>query len=92
MSAVLDAKVTAKGQVTIPLDVRQALGIEDGDRVEFFVHRDGRVFLRRRDGAPESIFGLGQSYAKPSSEAERVRDVARAIASRGSPRKAGRRA
>lgn len=32
-----DAKVMAKGQVTIPKKVRQALGIESGDRVTFIV-------------------------------------------------------
>ena len=31
------AKVMAKGQVTIPTDVRKALGIAEGDRVSFVV-------------------------------------------------------
>ena len=40
MSAVSftnDAKVMSKGQVTIPKDVRAALGIDTGDRVTFIV-------------------------------------------------------
>lgn len=32
-----DARVMAKGQVTIPKNVREALGIESGDRVTFIV-------------------------------------------------------
>ena len=32
-----DAKVMAKGQVTIPKKVRAALGVETGDRVTFIV-------------------------------------------------------
>ena len=32
-----DAKVMSKGQVTIPKNVRAALGIETGDRVTFIV-------------------------------------------------------
>lgn len=34
---VNDAKVMSKGQVTIPKNVRQALGIDVGDRVTFIV-------------------------------------------------------
>ena len=34
---VNDARVMAKGQVTIPKNVRAALGIETGDRVTFVV-------------------------------------------------------
>lgn len=32
-----NAKVMAKGQVTIPKDVRRVLGISNGDRVSFIV-------------------------------------------------------
>lgn len=32
-----NAKVMAKGQVTIPKDVRKVLGVENGDRVSFIV-------------------------------------------------------
>lgn len=32
-----DARVMAKGQVTIPKKVRKALGVESGDRVTFIV-------------------------------------------------------
>jgi len=34
---VNDARVMAKGQVTIPKDIRSVLGIEPGDRVTFIV-------------------------------------------------------
>ena len=34
---VNDARVMSKGQVTIPKNVRAALGIETGDRVTFIV-------------------------------------------------------
>lgn len=32
-----NAKVMAKGQVTIPKDVRRVLGVSNGDRVSFIV-------------------------------------------------------
>lgn len=34
------AKVMARGQVTIPADVRKALGVGEGDRVSFVVDGD----------------------------------------------------
>ena len=34
---VNDARIMAKGQVTIPKNVRTALGVESGDRVTFIV-------------------------------------------------------
>lgn len=38
INAFIDnAKVMAKGQVTIPKDVRKALGITSGDRITFIV-------------------------------------------------------
>lgn len=40
------ATVTSKGQVTLPKSVREALGIKDGDRVLFRVHK-GRAVLAK---------------------------------------------
>lgn len=38
------AKITSKGQITIPLEVRNRLGVAHGDSVEF-VFDAGRVFV-----------------------------------------------
>ena len=38
MTAFIEsAKVMAKGQVTIPKDVRKILGVSNGDRISFIV-------------------------------------------------------
>ena len=37
--------LTQKGQITIPQDIRVYLGVHAGDKLEFFVDRDGRVVL-----------------------------------------------
>lgn len=41
------SKLTAKYQVTIPADVRKALGLAAGDRVAFTVDEEGRAVLRK---------------------------------------------
>ncbi|MET3613318.1 antitoxin PrlF [Rhizobium aquaticum] len=39
--------ITEKGQVTIPKAVREALGVEYGGRVAFYVNEDRTVSIRR---------------------------------------------
>jgi AbrB family looped-hinge helix DNA binding protein len=43
------AKVTSKGQVTLPKAVRDALGINPGDSIAFRVHGDRAVLARTPD-------------------------------------------
>lgn len=42
-------KVTTKGQVTIPQDLRGKIGIVPGSEVEFF-EKKGRLYLQKTDG------------------------------------------
>lgn len=39
------AKITSKGQITIPVRIRAALGISPGDRIEFVELERGRVVM-----------------------------------------------
>ena len=39
------ATMTSKGQITIPISVRQALGLDAGDRVEFVEIEKGKFAL-----------------------------------------------
>lgn len=38
------AKVTSKGQITIPVEIRNKLGIKEGDKV-LFVEEGSRIFM-----------------------------------------------
>ncbi|MCL1985435.1 MAG: AbrB/MazE/SpoVT family DNA-binding domain-containing protein [Betaproteobacteria bacterium] len=38
------AKITTRGQITIPLEIRRKLGVKDGDKV-VFLEKDGRIII-----------------------------------------------
>ncbi len=46
MGVIKNAKITSKGQVTIPTEVRTALRLRKGDTVTFEVDEDGKTTLR----------------------------------------------
>ena len=54
---MLSSSVTTKGQVTIPIELREKLGIRPGDRVGF-VDEGDRIVLQRQETAIEAVFGL----------------------------------
>lgn len=51
------AKLTNKGQVTIPKAVRDALGLHKGDKIEFIVNKNGDAFVRPAAKRVDDIFG-----------------------------------
>ncbi len=48
------ATITSKGQITIPAEVRTALGLQAGDRVMFRL-TDGHVFIRVEDDRGQEV-------------------------------------
>ncbi len=42
-------RITSKGQVTIPLEIRDKLGLSAGSEVEFELLPDGKVHLARAE-------------------------------------------
>lgn len=50
------AKVTSKGQVTLPKEVREALGINKGDELEFRKGKDGYKMKKHVKGSPFSKY------------------------------------
>jgi antitoxin PrlF len=56
------ATMTSKGQVTIPAAVREALGVDAGDRVEFVEVAPGRFELI---AATQSVTALKGMFGKP---------------------------
>ena len=50
------AKVTSKGQITIPIDIRRKLGVKEGDKI-LFVEEQGRIIMMNSsmDALPSSF-------------------------------------
>lgn len=76
------ATLTSKGQVTIPKELRDALKLETGDRLEFILDADGTV---RLVPVTSSLTELKQLVPKPG-KALTLAAMERAIA-RGAQRK-----
>lgn len=74
-----EAKITSKGQVTIPRDIRRALQLEEGDTVVFEV-ADGDVRIRPRHAAAVRAYagacrvGTGKSVAEIVAEVRSLRN------------------
>ena len=61
--------VTRKGQATLPADIRRALGINEGDPVDFRVE-DGEVRVRPARATLADGYGSIPALASPKSDEE----------------------
>jgi len=71
-----ESKVTAKGQTTLPRDVRSALGLEAGDTVRYIVEH-GRVQMLKARHVSE----LAGMLHRPGRQAISLDEMNEAIAS-----------
>ena len=60
------AKVTSKGHITIPIDIRRKLGVKEGDKI-LFVEEQGRIIMMN-----SSMDALRKAQAAFTGEAERL--------------------
>lgn len=77
------ATLTSKGQTTIPKDVREFLGLNTGDKLDFVIEADGRVVLRPATLHITSLRGL---LKRPGRAAITLAEMETAIAA-GAARK-----
>jgi AbrB family looped-hinge helix DNA binding protein len=52
--------ITRKGQATIPIEIRRALGLEQGDRIAW-THENDHIRVERAQSVTERTKGLGKS-------------------------------
>lgn len=62
-----NAKVMAKGQVTIPKDVREVLGVANGDRISFIVEGNTVRIVN------SAVYAMQVLQSEMAGEAERAR-------------------
>ena len=60
------AKVTSKGQITIPIDIRKKLGIREGDKILFMEENDRVIMMN------SSMEALRTTQKEFAGEADRL--------------------
>lgn len=61
-----NAKVMAKGQITLPKDIREALGVQTGDRVTL-IRQDNQVIMMN-----SAVYAMKMLQTAMEGEAEKV--------------------
>jgi antitoxin PrlF len=64
---VSETTITSKGQVTIPADIRKAMGLEAGERIVFTRLEDGTTVFRAKTRSIMELKGM----LKPAGRAKR---------------------
>lgn len=71
----IEARITSKGQTTIPAEVREKLGLQTGDRIAFIEMEQGFLIIPRNRPV-DVLFGALAEYALPDTT---VQDYDRAV-------------
>jgi antitoxin PrlF len=76
---VVSAKLTSKGQITLPASLRAALGLDAGSRVEFVETGKGQFAIIAATEEVQSLKGMLKKPARAVS----IEEMNQAIATRG---------
>lgn len=71
----IDAKTSMKGQVTIPIEARKALGLPPGGAVQFVVGEDGKVSIVAKSSDLSRLRGIFGRPDKPVDIEEAIMDT-----------------
>ena len=64
------AKITSKGQITIPSGIRKLLNLHAGDKISFLADKDGRVTFMPAAKSVSELKGIVPTPKKPVSLAD----------------------
>lgn len=74
------SRMTSKGQVTIPKEIREQLGIKPGEMVEFSSGPGRSVTLRPRNKSVSVIFGILKDRPRKRKEPMSIEEMEEVIA------------
>jgi antitoxin PrlF len=75
--------ITAKGQTTVPKEIRDRLKLKPGDRIEYVVEADGRITLKAKNRRMADFAGiLGKPPGGPLTIEEMDDAIAAAVTER----------
>ena len=86
MSKEFRSVMTRKGQITVPAEVRQTLGLLEGDRVAIVLEDNQQVCLTRAESVVARTAGMLKSERAPLSAEELRQAAEQAIADEVSER------
>ena len=75
------ATLTSKGQITIPKQARDTLNLDTGDRVEFIIDDDGRLFILPVTRSVKTLKGMLPKPTAPVSLEAMDEAIAQAVSS-----------
>ena len=78
----MTAKITSKGQTTLPAEARAILGVKPGDRVRYVPLEDGSLKVEKLEDSLSSLWGILKTDVRLSDEELRqaIEDAREAMA------------
>lgn len=73
------AKITTKGQVTIPKNIRESLHLHTGDKIEIVINNQGEAVIRPISKKVDDMFGI---LKRPKQKVVSVEEMNEAIKNR----------
>lgn len=68
-----DATVTSKGQITIPKEIRETLGVDAGTTMEFTLDEDGNLSVRPKTPPMDRLREVQAQLSKHDVDLESMR-------------------
>jgi len=70
----MQATVTDEGQVTVPKEIRDKIGLVPGSRLDFTLNEDGSLKVRLLSRGAGGLFGLLNRPGQPALEIEQMEE------------------